>query len=194
MWKYGWCWKGVSLCHYHMSNTWLWPTHDMITIAPTPRQNLFICNNPATRRSQNQNVADVQLPPMTTCILKIDSKWTIPFIFQIILHVCRVHNVKQGLTLCVMTSQGLMPAMNADLSCLKLKYSKWHHQNFPGRWLRRPAFIAGIKSCDVIMHKVFCSLLNKHCVFQWYTVYCIQYIVIALMLGCMLPNGCCDTK
>jgi hypothetical protein len=24
--------------------------------------------------------------------------------------------------------------------------------NFPGRWLLRPAFLAGIKSCDVIMH------------------------------------------
>ena len=113
-----------------MSNTWLRPTHDMITIAPTPRQNLFIYNNPATRRSQNQNVADVQLPPMTTCILKIDSKWTIPFIFQSILHVCRVHNVKQQLTLCVMTSQGLMPERNADLSCLKLNNSKWPPSKF----------------------------------------------------------------
>ena len=27
--------------------------------------------------------------------------------------------------------------------------------NFPGRWLLRPAFHAGIKPCDVIMHKVY---------------------------------------
>jgi hypothetical protein len=27
--------------------------------------------------------------------------------------------------------------------------------NFPGRWLLRPAFLAGIQPCDVIMHKVY---------------------------------------
>jgi hypothetical protein len=26
---------------------------------------------------------------------------------------------------------------------------------FPGRWLLRPAFLVGIKHCDVIMHKVY---------------------------------------
>jgi hypothetical protein len=28
--------------------------------------------------------------------------------------------------------------------------------NFPGRWLLRPAFLAGITPCDVIMIKVYC--------------------------------------
>jgi hypothetical protein len=28
--------------------------------------------------------------------------------------------------------------------------------NFPGRWLLRLAFLAGIKPCDAIMHKVYC--------------------------------------
>jgi hypothetical protein len=27
--------------------------------------------------------------------------------------------------------------------------------NFPGRGLLRPAFLAGVKPCDVIMHKVY---------------------------------------
>jgi hypothetical protein len=27
--------------------------------------------------------------------------------------------------------------------------------NFPGRWLLRPAFLSGIKPCDVIMHRVY---------------------------------------
>jgi hypothetical protein len=29
------------------------------------------------------------------------------------------------------------------------------YRNFPGRWLLRPAFHAGIKPCDVIMCKVY---------------------------------------
>jgi hypothetical protein len=62
-----------------------------------------------------------------------------------------------------MTSQGLMPARNAGLSSHrpgKLNNSKWHYRNFPGRWLLRPAFIAGIKPCDVIMHKVYWTAMS----------------------------------
>jgi hypothetical protein len=34
--------------------------------------------------------------------------------------------------------------------------------NFPGRRLLRPAFLAGIKPCDVIIHKVFCRKALKN--------------------------------
>jgi hypothetical protein len=35
--------------------------------------------------------------------------------------------------------------------------------NFPGRWLLRPAFFAGIKPCDVIMHKVYWLAIRCFC-------------------------------
>jgi hypothetical protein len=35
--------------------------------------------------------------------------------------------------------------------------------NFSGRLLLRPAFLAGIKPCDVIMHQVYFRHLCKEC-------------------------------
>ena len=58
----------------------------------------------------------------------------------------------------IMTSQGLMPTSNAGLVVIAWENfdSACHFElfNFPGRLLR-PAFLAGIKPCDVIMHKVY---------------------------------------
>jgi hypothetical protein len=57
-----------------------------------------------------------------------------------------------------MTSQGLKPPRNAGLSSLareNLDSGHFELFNFPGRCLLRPAFLAGIKLCDVIMYKVY---------------------------------------
>jgi hypothetical protein len=69
-----------------------------------------------------------------------------------------------SVTLCIMTSQGLKLARNAGLSSHRpgqfpenLDSGHFELFNFPGRWLLRPAFLAGIKPCDVIMHKGYCS-------------------------------------
>jgi hypothetical protein len=32
--------------------------------------------------------------------------------------------------------------------------------NFPGRWLLRQAFLAGVKPCDVIMHNVYWQIMT----------------------------------
>jgi hypothetical protein len=56
--------------------------------------------------------------------------------------------------LCIMTSQGLMPAKNAGLSSHRPgNFDSGHCElfNFPWRRLLRPAFLAGIKPCDVII-------------------------------------------
>jgi hypothetical protein len=42
--------------------------------------------------------------------------------------------------------------------------------NILGRWLLRPAFLAGIKPCDVIMHKVYC--VRSFCRFRLKIDYC----------------------
>jgi hypothetical protein len=55
-----------------------------------------------------------------------------------------------------------MPARNAGLSSHhpgKLNNSKWPQSKFSRAMTTkslRPAFLAGIKPCDVIMHKVYC--------------------------------------
>jgi hypothetical protein len=57
-----------------------------------------------------------------------------------------------------MTSQCLMPARNAGLSSHRPgNFDSGHFElfDFPGWWLLRPAFLAGIKPCDVIVHKVY---------------------------------------
>ena len=58
-----------------------------------------------------------------------------------------------------MTSQGLFAARNAGLRLLVMitgsDFDSGHFElfNFPRRRLLRPAFLAGIKPCDIIMHK-----------------------------------------
>jgi hypothetical protein len=55
-----------------------------------------------------------------------------------------------------------MPARNAGLIVViaRENFDSGHLEllNFPGRWLLRPTFLAGIKPCDVIMHKVYCLI------------------------------------
>jgi hypothetical protein len=59
-----------------------------------------------------------------------------------------------------MTSQGLVPArgMLVLVVIAQENFDSGHFElfsNFPGRWLLRAAFLADIKPCDVIMHKVY---------------------------------------
>jgi hypothetical protein len=63
-----------------------------------------------------------------------------------------------------MTSQGLMPARNAGVIVVialeNFDSGNFELFNFPGRRLLRPAFLAGIKPCDIIMYKVYCKHYN----------------------------------
>jgi hypothetical protein len=57
-------------------------------------------------------------------------------------------------TLCIITSQDLMPAMNAGLRSHRPGKFWWCHFEYFNFKQLRSAFIAGIKPCDVITHKV----------------------------------------
>ena len=63
-----------------------------------------------------------------------------------------------------MTSQGLMPAMNAGLSGHrpgKLNNSKWPPSKFSRAMTTKTSILAGIKLCDVIMHKFYSQTHRK---------------------------------
>ena len=77
-----------------VTNTW----HDNNAI--TLSQHLSHMQQPGYKKVTESKCSCHAITPLTTCILKIDSKCTTPFIFQSILHVCRVHNVNQGLDNC----------------------------------------------------------------------------------------------
>jgi hypothetical protein len=59
--------------------------------------------------------------------------------------------------------------------------------NFPGRWLLRPAFLAGIKPCDVIIHKVYTLMfplvVNSKIPFFLWAVYNIFTQAISIELS-----------
>jgi hypothetical protein len=71
-----------------------------------------------------------------------------------------------------MTSQDWCPrGMLVLVVIARENFDSGHFElsNFPGRWLLRPAFLAGIKPCDVIMHKVYCHpLYNNRCMQNLY--------------------------
>ena len=65
-----------------------------------------------------------------------------------------------------MTSQGLMPARNAGLSSHRtgiLNNSKWLLSKFSQAMTTKTSILAGIKPCDVIMHKIY-----------WHTLIAVQ--------------------
>jgi hypothetical protein len=54
------------------------------------------------------------------------------------------------------------PALYRGASTHFLRFNLINFRNFPWQWLLRPAFLAGIKPCDVIMHKIYffiCEIL-----------------------------------
>ena len=74
-------------------------------------------------------------------------------------HVWELQQFEQYTLLCIMTWQGLMPARNVGFGSHqpeKLNNSKWPLLKFSRAMTTiTSAFLAGIKPCDVIMHKVY---------------------------------------
>ena len=63
-------------------------------------------------------------------------------------------------TLCIMTSQGLMPARNAGFNSRrpgKFNNSKWRLSKFSRAMTTKTSIPRGHQACDVIMHAVYCE-------------------------------------